>query len=78
MQAIKPLIVSPTKLGASREIQCFLQIRTFGDGQGIPKRVQKSGSFLCSDQYCSRYLVGSRGKGAPDSGGSNTGFRCVR
>jgi formylglycine-generating enzyme len=45
---------------------------------GIPKRVQKSGSFLCSDQYCSRYLVGSRGRGAPDSGGSNTGFRCVR
>lgn len=44
---------------------------------GIAKRVQKSGSFLCSDQYCSRYLVGSRGKGAPDSGGSNTGFRCV-
>ncbi|HYE73587.1 MAG TPA: formylglycine-generating enzyme family protein [Blastocatellia bacterium] len=43
----------------------------------IPKRVQKSGSFLCSDQYCSRYLVGSRGKGAADSGGSNTGFRCV-
>ena len=45
---------------------------------GMPKRVQKSGSFLCSDQYCSRYLVGSRGRGAPDSGGSNTGFRCVR
>jgi hypothetical protein len=33
MQAIKPLITSPTILGASREIQCFLQIRTFGDGQ---------------------------------------------
>jgi hypothetical protein len=32
MQAIKPLIISPTILGASREIQCFLQIRTFGDG----------------------------------------------
>jgi sulfatase modifying factor 1 len=44
---------------------------------GIPKRVQKSGSFLCSDRYCSRYLVGSRGRGAVDSGGSNTGFRCV-
>jgi formylglycine-generating enzyme len=44
----------------------------------IPKRVQKGGSFLCSDEYCSRYLVGSRGKGASDSGGSNTGFRCVR
>lgn len=45
---------------------------------GIPKRVQKSGSFLCSDRYCSRYLVGSRGRGAIDSGGSNTGFRCVK
>ena len=45
---------------------------------GIPKRVQKGGSFLCSDQYCSRYLVGSRGKGATDSGTSNVGFRCVK
>jgi len=45
---------------------------------GVPKRVQKSGSFLCSDQYCARYLVGSRGKGAADSGGSNTGFRTVK
>jgi formylglycine-generating enzyme required for sulfatase activity len=45
---------------------------------GVPKRVQKSGSFLCSDQYCSRYFVGSRGKGAVDSGSSNVGFRCVR
>jgi formylglycine-generating enzyme len=45
---------------------------------GIPKRVQKGGSFLCSGQYCARYLVGSRGKGASDSGSSNVGFRCVR
>lgn len=45
---------------------------------GVPKRVQKGGSFLCSDQYCARYHVGSRGKGAVDSGGSNVGFRCVR
>lgn len=44
----------------------------------IQKRVQKGGSFLCSDRYCSRYLVGSRGRGAIDSGGSNTGFRCVK
>jgi formylglycine-generating enzyme required for sulfatase activity len=48
------------------------------DEPGIPKRVQRGGSFLCSDQYCSRYLVGSRGKGAADSGGSNVGFRGVR
>ncbi len=45
---------------------------------GIPKRVQKGGSFLCSDQYCTRYLVGSRGKGATDSGSSNVSFRCVK
>jgi formylglycine-generating enzyme len=45
---------------------------------GVPKRVQKSGSFLCSDQYCERYLVGSRGKGAADSGASNVGFRTVK
>jgi len=45
---------------------------------GIPKKVQKGGSFLCSDMYCTRYLVGSRGKGATDSGSSNVGFRCVK
>jgi formylglycine-generating enzyme required for sulfatase activity len=45
---------------------------------GIPKRVQKSGSFACSGEYCARFLVGSRGKGAVDSGGSNTGFRTVK
>jgi sulfatase modifying factor 1 len=45
---------------------------------GVAKRVQKGGSFLCSDRYCSRYLAGSRGRGAVDSGGSNTGFRCAK
>jgi len=45
---------------------------------GIPKRVQRGGSYLCSDHYCTRYLVGSRGKGAIDSAGSNVGFRCVK
>lgn len=44
----------------------------------FPKRVQRGGSFLCSDLYCTRYLPGARGKGATDSGTSHTGFRCVR
>jgi formylglycine-generating enzyme required for sulfatase activity len=44
---------------------------------GIPKRVQRGGSFLCSDQYCSRYMPGGRGKGAVDTGASHVGFRCV-
>ena len=34
------------------------------DEPGVPKRVQRGGSFLCTDEYCSRYLPGSRGKGA--------------
>ncbi len=46
--------------------------------EGVAKKVQKGGSFLCTDQYCARYLVGARGKGEPSSGCSNTGFRCVR
>lgn len=43
----------------------------------VPKRVQRGGSFLCTDQYCARYVVGSRGKGEPSSGCSNVGFRCA-
>jgi formylglycine-generating enzyme len=45
--------------------------------RGIAKRVQRSGSFLCTDQYCTRYMLGSRGKGAPDTGSNHVGFRCV-
>ena len=26
---------------------------------GVSKRVQKGGSFLCTDQYCARYIAGS-------------------
>ncbi|MBV9868181.1 MAG: formylglycine-generating enzyme family protein [Abitibacteriaceae bacterium] len=48
------------------------------DEPGVPKRVQRGGSFLCSDQYCARYLLGTRGKGAVDTGSSHVGFRCVR
>jgi formylglycine-generating enzyme len=44
---------------------------------GVKKRVQRGGSFLCSDQYCTRYLPGARGKGAVDSAASHVGFRCV-
>lgn len=44
---------------------------------GIQKRIQRGGSFLCTDQYCSRYMPGGRGKGATDTGTSHVGFRCV-
>ena len=45
---------------------------------GQPKRVQRGGSFLCSDQYCSRYIVGTRGKGEIASSTNHIGFRCVK
>jgi formylglycine-generating enzyme required for sulfatase activity len=45
---------------------------------GVPKRVQRGGSYLCSDQYCTRYVPGGRGKGATDSGTTHVGFRCAK
>ena len=45
---------------------------------GEKKRVHRGGSFLCTDQYCSRYMVGTRGKGEPDTGTNHLGFRCVK
>lgn len=42
-----------------------------------PKRVHRGGSFLCTDQYCSRYIVGTRGKGEVSTGTNHLGFRCV-
>jgi formylglycine-generating enzyme len=41
------------------------------------KRVHRGGSFLCTDQYCSRYMVGTRGKGEISTGTDHLGFRCV-
>ena len=48
------------------------------DEPNVVKRVQRGGSFLCSDQYCIRYRPGSRGKGEVSSGSNNLGFRCVK
>ncbi|QKJ31224.1 formylglycine-generating enzyme family protein [Mucilaginibacter mali] len=45
---------------------------------GAVKRVQRGGSFLCSDQYCIRYRAGSRAKGEVNSASNNLGFRCVK
>jgi formylglycine-generating enzyme required for sulfatase activity len=44
---------------------------------GIAKRVQRGGSFLCSDTYCRRYRPGGRGKGDIESGTNHIGFRCA-
>ena len=45
---------------------------------GEKKRVHRGGSFLCTDQYCSRYMVGTRGKGESSTGTNHLGFRLVK
>ncbi len=45
---------------------------------GVPKRVQRGGSFLCTEQYCTRYLVGARGRGEISTGSNHLGFRCIK
>ena len=43
----------------------------------IIKRVQRGGSFMCSDSYCIAYRNSARGKGEEDTGTFHCGFRCV-
>ena len=45
---------------------------------GVPKRVQRGGSYLCSDLYCKGYRPSARMKTSPDTGLSHSGFRCAR
>lgn len=42
---------------------------------GLAKHVQRGGSFLCTDQFCSRYMVGARGNGESSSASNHVGFR---
>jgi formylglycine-generating enzyme required for sulfatase activity len=41
------------------------------------KHVQRGGSYLCTSQYCTRYMVGTRGKGEKSTPTNHIGFRCV-
>ncbi|HYJ04938.1 MAG TPA: formylglycine-generating enzyme family protein [Chthoniobacterales bacterium] len=45
---------------------------------GEKKRVHRGGSYLCNDRYCSRYIVGTRGKGEVNTATNHLGFRCVK
>lgn len=52
---------------------------SFDPVEPIPnKKVHRGGSFLCSDLYCNRYLLGTRGKGEVRTSSNHVGFRCVR
>ena len=45
---------------------------------GVAKRAHRGGSFLCSDEYCTRYMIGTRGKGDINTASNHTGFRCCK
>jgi sulfatase modifying factor 1 len=45
---------------------------------GVKKRVQRGGSFLYTEQYNSRYMVGERGKGEESTATNDLGFRLVK
>lgn len=42
-----------------------------------PQRVQRGGSFLCNDSYCSSYRASARMHSSPDTGQDHVGFRAV-
>ncbi len=44
----------------------------------VAKRVVRGGSFLCTDQFCSRFEAGGRGEAEPHSAAEHTGFRIAR
>lgn len=48
------------------------------DEAGLPKKVMRGGSFLCSDTYCLGYQPGRRSRTSPDTALQHLGFRCVK
>lgn len=45
---------------------------------GLPRRVLKGGSHLCSPDYCLRFRPAARSPQTEDTGMSHIGFRCAR
>ncbi len=45
---------------------------------GTKRKVQKGGSFLCSENYCARYKAGARHSGEFEDAADHIGFRCVK
>jgi formylglycine-generating enzyme required for sulfatase activity len=55
--------------------------RTIGNARDFAqfavKQFSAPGSFICTNQYCTRYMVGIRGKGEVNTGTNHVGFRCA-
>ena len=65
------------RASTSQSTRKGLKRRSIPPSRKEKKRVQKGGSYLCTDQYCTRYMVGTRGKGEVNTGTNHLGFRCV-
>ncbi|MFO0938775.1 MAG: formylglycine-generating enzyme family protein [Gemmataceae bacterium] len=48
------------------------------ESSNMPMKVRRGGSFLCADEYCRRYLPGTRDKSPTESSACHNGFRCVK
>jgi hypothetical protein len=59
----------------NNEFAAFVQATSDPRDPGVAKLVIKGGSFLCSQNYCSRYRPEAREAQSPDSGTSHIGFR---
>lgn len=79
------LLLNPTRLGYYQPLSQTTDVARDPIGPAtsfdptepaVPKRVQQGGSFLCCEQYCRPYLVGSRGRGGQHTGTTHVG-RCV-
>ncbi len=47
------------------------------DEPEVAKKVERGGSYLCTDQYCGSFRPSRRMKTSPDTSLCHTGFRCV-
>ena len=73
------LRVRSITLWTPRDHAAFFAVRFVDpDEPREPKRVMRGGSFLCTEQYCSRYMVGTRGKGEVSTGTNHLRFRTAR
>ena len=76
---VSPRLLRDSGRGRRRRAQSARARRRFDPAEpGEKKRVHRGGSFLCTDQYCTRYMVGTRGKGEVRTGSNHLGFRCVK
>lgn len=48
------------------------------DEPTTPMRVMRGGSFMCSDNYCQKFIPPARHKGEQSAAWNHAGFRCVR